>query len=170
MLLLVVFSFLAGVVTVLSPCILPLLPIILASADLENKKKPLGVVIGFISSFTFFTLFLSTIVNLLGISASFLRLLSVVLLATFGLSLVIPQFQSKFEKLFSKFSSFTPNTSNKHGLSGGFLVGLSLGLLWTPCVGPILASVISLALTGDVNTQAFIITFFILLVLLCQCY
>jgi len=79
-------------------------------------------------------------------------------LAGFGLSLLIPKVQVLLELLFSKLASSTPNNSNKHGFSGGLIVGLSLGLLWTPCVGPILASVISLALTGSVNTQAFVIT------------
>ncbi|MFZ5438002.1 MAG: cytochrome c biogenesis protein DipZ [Patescibacteria group bacterium] len=160
MILLIAFAFLAGIVTVLSPCILPLLPIILASADADNKQRPLGVVVGFIASFTFFTLFLSTIVTFLGISASSLRFISIFILATFGLSLLIPKVQALLEILFSKLASSTPTAERKTGFGGGFVVGLSLGLLWTPCVGPILASVISLALTGSVNTQAFLITLF----------
>ena len=158
MILLIAFAFLAGVVTVLSPCILPLLPIILASADSENKQKPLGVVVGFVASFTFFTLFLSTIVSSLGIPASSLRLLSIGILVVFGLSLLIPQVQTKLEVIFSKLANFAPSSQNKTGFSGGVIIGFSLGLLWTPCVGPILASVISLAITGSVNTQAFLIT------------
>lgn len=160
MILLIVFALLAGVVTVLSPCILPLLPIILSSsADTSGKRRPLGVVIGFVSSFTFFTLFLATIVRLTGVSADTLRFVSIAVLATFGLSLLIPQLQFLVEQLFSKLTRFVPQNQGKTGFFGGIIIGLSLGLLWTPCVGPILASVISLAISGSVNTQAVIITF-----------
>lgn len=159
MFLLILFAFLAGVVTVLSPCILPLLPIILSSADGMDKKRPLGVVIGFVASFTFFTLFLSSIVRLSGIPAESLRVVSIIVLAIFGLSLLIPQIQAWIEIFFSRFAGMAASSKKRSGLVGGIIVGLSLGLLWTPCVGPILASVISLAITGTVNSQAFIITF-----------
>ncbi len=158
MFLLITFAFLAGVVTVLSPCILPLLPIILSSSDGVGKQKPLGVVIGFVASFTFFTLFLSTIVRLSGIPGESLRFFSIAVLALFGASLLIPQIQALIEVLFSRFANQMPSAKNRSGFLGGFVIGLSLGLLWTPCVGPILASVISLAITGTVTAQAFLIT------------
>ncbi len=118
----------------------------------------MGVVIGFILSFTFFTLFLSTIVRLSGISADMLRLVSVVVIAGFGASLLIPQFQLVVERLFSKLAGFMPSSQKRTGFGGGLLIGFSVGLLWTPCVGPILASVISLAITGSVTFDAFLIT------------
>lgn len=158
MIILILFAFLAGVVTVLSPCILPLLPVILSSADSKGKSKPLGIIFGFIASFTFFTLFLSSIVALSGVSADSLRLVSVGILGLFGISLVIPQIQVFFERLFSALASKVPTAQGKSGFFGGVVIGLSLGLLWTPCVGPILASVISLSLTGSVSVQAFLIT------------
>ena len=152
------FAFLAGVVTVLSPCILPLLPIILSSANGVGKQKPIGVVIGFVSSFTFFTLFLSIIVKVSGVPADSLRLVSIIVLFLFGLSMLVPIFQKKIEIFFSRFANLVPSGQKKGGLVGGIVVGVSLGLLWTPCVGPILASVISLAITGTVTTEAFLIT------------
>src|SRR3989338_751041 len=105
MILLIAFAFLAGIITVLSPCILPILPIILSSTiggQNTGKSCPIGVVIGFILSFTFFTLFLSTIVRLSGISADALRFVSIFVIAGFGASLLIPQFQMFIEKLFSR--------------------------------------------------------------------
>lgn len=159
MLLLTIFAFLAGVVTILSPCILPLLPIILSSVDGTGRQKPTGVVVGFVASFTFFTLFLSTIVKLSGIPSESLRFLSIVVIALFGASLLIPQVQLYTERLFSRLSALMPSRQQKPGFWGGVVIGLSLGLLWTPCVGPILASVISLAITGTVTAQAFVITF-----------
>lgn len=165
MILLILFAFLAGIVTILSPCILPILPIVLSSTiggQGTNKRRPFGVVLGFIFSFTFFTLFLSTIVNISGISADSIRLFSVIIIALFGASLLIPQFQLWMEKLFSVLTRLIPqknqNPNSKHGFFEGFMIGLSIGLLWTPCVGPILASVITLAITGTVNSSAVIIT------------
>ena len=92
------------------------------------------------------------------ISADSLRMLSVVTIFLFGLTLIVPQAQIAIEKLFSKLASRANTSQEKHGLWGGIIIGLSLGLVWTPCVGPILAAVISLALTGSVNLQAAIIT------------
>lgn len=168
MILLVAFAFLAGIVTILSPCILPILPIILSSSvggKEIGKSRPFGVVLGFIASFTFFTLFLSTIVRLSGIPADSLRFLSVIIIAGFGVSFLIPRFQAMLERMFSSLARFAPQRSSttgmpagRQGFGSGVLIGLSLGLLWTPCVGPILASVISLAIIGTVTFDAFIIT------------
>jgi cytochrome c biogenesis protein CcdA/thiol-disulfide isomerase/thioredoxin len=161
MFLLIAFAFLAGVVTILSPCILPILPIILSSTvgGVETgKSKPLGIVTGFIVSFTFFTLFLSTLVSALGVNADLLRILSVVFIAGLGVSMLIPSVQVKLEILLSGLASRTPRKSNAAGFWGGILIGLSLGLLWTPCVGPILASVITLAISGAVTIDALVIT------------
>lgn len=161
MVFLIFFAFLAGIVTILSPCILPVLPIILSSSigtTEIGKARPFGVITGFILSFTFFTLFLSTIVRLSGIPADTLRIVSVVVIGLFGVTMLIPKFQYYTEVLFSRLSQFLPQSQNRTGFGGGLLIGLSLGLLWTPCVGPILASVISLALTGSVNLDAVFIT------------
>jgi len=160
MLILYSFAFFAGIVTILSPCILPILPVILSSSipGTASRRRPYGIVTGFILSFTFFTLFLSTLVKLFGIPADSLRTLSVVVIAGFGISLLVPRIQMFIEQLFSRLASVVPSTTGKTGFGGGVLIGLSLGLLWTPCVGPILASVISLAITGIVTTDAFFIT------------
>jgi cytochrome c biogenesis protein CcdA len=160
MILLVFFAFLAGVVTILSPCILPILPIILSSTIggvYVGKSRPLGVVTGFILSFTFFTLFLSAIVSTTGISASSLRLISVFVIGGFGLTLLVPKFQTLVEMLFAKLSGFVPSGQTGSGFGTGLVIGISIGLLWTPCVGPILASVITLAITGAVSLNAFYI-------------
>lgn len=158
MLLLVFYAFIAGIVTILSPCILPVLPIVLSGSVGGGKQKPFGVISGFILSFTLFTLFLTAIVQATGISSDALRTVSIIIVALFGTTLFLPQFQVLTERLFSKVSGLLPVGKTGTGFTGGFLIGLSLGLVWTPCVGPILASVISLALTGSVNGAAFFIT------------
>ncbi|HLL60698.1 MAG TPA: cytochrome c biogenesis protein CcdA [Candidatus Nitrosocosmicus sp.] len=158
MFLLILFAFLAGIVTILSPCILPILPIVLSGSVSNDRKKPFGIVTGFVLSFTFFTLFLTTIVKATGISSDILRNVAVVVIILFGLSLIIPQAQLFMERMISKLSAISPKSQNKSGFSGGVLIGLSLGLIWAPCVGPILASVITLAATSQVNAAAFFIT------------
>ncbi len=158
---LLLFAFLAGIVTILSPCILPLLPIILSSSVTGSKKYPWGVVTGFILSFTFFTLFLTAVVDATGLSANFVRTLAIVVVFGFGLVLVVPKLQVLFEIFASKLATKGQKIQSKSdhaGFKSGCFVGLSLGLVWTPCVGPILASVISLALVGAANSQAVFIT------------
>lgn len=113
---------------------------------------------GFILSFTFFTLFLSSIVKQFGIPSDTLRNFSVIVIALFGLSLLIPRIQLWTEGLFARVANLIPSSAGKTGFGGGVVIGLSLGLLWTPCVGPILASVISLAITGTVTSDAFYLT------------
>jgi cytochrome c biogenesis protein CcdA/thiol-disulfide isomerase/thioredoxin len=158
MILLIAFAFLAGIITILSPCILPILPIVLSGSVGDGHKKPQGIVLGFIMSFTFFTLFLSAIVRATGLSADALRSVSIVIILVFGISLLLPQFQVLMEKLFSKLSGKFALQKQGDGFGGGVLIGLSLGLIWTPCVGPILASVITLAATSSVSLSAVFIT------------
>ncbi len=149
------FAFLSGIVTILSPCILPVLPIIL-SGSLGGKRKPLGVVTGFVFSFSLFTLILSTLVQNLKIPPDTLRLTAVIIIVVFGLILFIPFLQQQFEILASRLVS-RKKGSPKNGFGGGLLTGASLGLLWTPCVGPIMASVISLAVSQQVDGGAVLI-------------
>jgi cytochrome c biogenesis protein CcdA len=102
MLILILFAFIAGVVTILSPCILPILPVVLLGSVDGGKRRPFGIVVGFILSFTFFTLFLSLIVRLTGISPDVLRVLSIVTISVFGISLIIPKVQFYVEQAFTK--------------------------------------------------------------------
>lgn len=164
MIILILFAFLAGVVTILSPCILPILPIVLSGSVTGGKKRPLGVITGFVASFTFFTLFLSAIVKATGVSADLIRTVSVIIIATFGTSLLIPKFQVWIEHFFSKLagiasaSQVKATQQTRSDFIAGIFVGISLGLIWTPCVGPILASIITLAATSTVTAGAVLIT------------
>lgn len=157
MLILLVFAFIAGVVTILSPCILPVLPIVLSGSVIGGNRRPLGIVTGFILSFTFFTLFLSAIVRATGLPADSLRFLAILVIGIFGISLLVPKFQAWLETAFSRLANAAP-TNQGTGFVSGFFMGISLGLVWDPCVGPILASIIALALTGTVNGTTFLIT------------
>jgi len=155
MAILLAFSFLSGVVTVLSPCILPVLPIVLSSSAASGKQRPLGVITGLIISFSIFTLLITQIVSLLGLSANALRIIAVSVIGLLGLSMIIP----KLSEIVEKALSFLPRLagSNQHegnGFMPGFITGLSLGLVWAPCAGPILASVTALAATQSLSFAA----------------
>ncbi len=148
-----------GLVTILSPCILPILPIVLAGSVSEGKRRPWGIVAGFVLSFCFFTLSLATLVKLTGISTDVLRGISVVILVLFGLSMIVPALGSLNERFFTSISKFTKiSNTTSQGFGGGFILGLSLGLIWAPCVGPILASVITLAASSSVSLETVFIT------------
>lgn len=156
-----IFAFISGVVTILSPCILPVLPVILAGSVGEEKDrmKPVGIIAGFTISFTFFTLALSALVNLSGISPDILRLIAVTVLVVFGLTMILSFLK---EGLFAALSFLAKINSNSSalqgtGLFGGIVIGISLGIVWTPCVGPIMASVITLASTNNITARAVII-------------
>lgn len=150
------FAFLSGIVTVASPCVLPVLPFLL-SGTIGGRARPYGIIAGFVASFTAFTLFVSSLVAALGISSDALRWVSVMLLLAFGLTLLIPAFHTAFER-FSSQSVNRVSGVKGEGFWGGVLVGSTLGVLWSPCVGPIMASVITLALNNAVTAQAFVVT------------
>lgn len=150
MLLLLGVAFVAGLVTVFSPCVLPVLPVVLGSSVPGGKARPLGVIAGLFISFSVFTLALTEIVALLHLSANFLRFVAIVVIAVLGLSLLIPRWHERIELLLSRLRGPT-STRPRSGWWGGMLTGVSLGLVWVPCAGPILASVTTLAATQQVS-------------------
>jgi cytochrome c biogenesis protein CcdA len=153
------FAFLSGIVTILSPCILPVLPIVL-SGSVGGRGRPFGVIAGFVASFSVFTLALSSLVQVLGIAPDALRAAAVVLILLFGLVMLVPRLRHGFEMVASWLAAKAGRNqaqSKGRGVTGGLLVGASLGLVWTPCVGPIMASVIGLAINQSVDGGAVLI-------------
>lgn len=158
MLVTVGFAFLAGVITVLSPCVLPLLPIILSSGAQEGRARPIGLIIGFVGAFTAATLALSYLVRSLGVPPDLNRILAGAVLILLGLVLAIPFLHRGFERFAGIIASRTPVPKNGSGFGGGLAIGAGLGLAWSPCVGPIMASVITLALNQQVDAGAIAVT------------
>ncbi|NNM66939.1 MAG: cytochrome c biogenesis protein CcdA [Spirochaetales bacterium] len=160
MFVLIVFAFLAGVVTILSPCVLPILPVILSGSIGAGKLRPWGIIVGFIVSFTVFTLTLSAIVQAFHVSADVLRWVAAGLIFVFGVVMVVPQLKDLFLMAATRLTSRATQTPRKKtgGFWSGVVLGFSLGLVWTPCVGPIMASVITLALSQTVDLGAVLIT------------
>lgn len=160
--LLILFAFLAGVVTILSPCTLPVLPALLAVGVGEGRLKPLGMAVGFAFSFTVFTLIASWLVSTLGLPPNFMRGFAVVVLILAGLSLIFPAmgtwFAIKMERVADLGRSLgTQSKKVPSGFFSGFIFGIALGLIWTPCAGPILAAVLSLSATGAVTANLFFV-------------
>lgn len=161
MLLLLLFAFLAGVFTILSPCILPILPAILSAGTLKGTWRPLGIIIGLIVSFTFFTLALTAIVHATGLSANVLRYVAIVIIGLFGLVMLFPFLSNWFAKITTPLANLGQNvqsTGESNGFIGGILFGVALGLLWTPCAGPILAAITTLVATQTVTFSTVLLT------------
>lgn len=158
MLLTIGFAFLAGIITVLSPCVLPLLPVILGSGAQEGRARPIGLIVGFVGTFTAATLALSYLVRSLGVPPDLNRVLAGTVLILLGLVLAIPALHRGFERLAGAFASRAPVPQNGSGFGGGLAIGAGLGLAWSPCVGPIMASVITLALNQQVGVGAVAVT------------
>lgn len=164
MFLLIFFAFLGGVVTVLSPCVLPVLPAILSVSAGQGRLRPLGVILGLICSFIFFTLALTTLVQALGISANILRYIAIGIIALFGVVALIPAMGDRFAVWTGGIANYGSSLQSKTrqfqsgGFWGGWLVGLALGLVWTPCAGPILAAITTLVATQQVTWQVILLT------------
>ncbi len=146
-------AFLAGLVTALAPCILPILPIVLAGGTQQGRWRPWGIIVGVVASFSVFTLTLSWLVTALGLSPNASRTFGILLLFLLGGLMLVPAALEKFESWVSSRLSQSGTPKERHGFGGGFMLGLSLGAVWTPCAGPLLASVITLASNGEIGGQ-----------------
>ena len=148
MALLMLFALVAGAGTALSPCVLPILPAILAAGVTGDRRRPLGVVTGLALSFTFATVALVYVINALGLPNGFARDLAIVVLFAFGISLLIPPIGDRVEAFASRLAP-GPARFRGDGFGSGMIVGASLGLVYAPCAGPILAGVIVVSAAQD---------------------
>ncbi len=148
MALLMLFALVAGAGTALSPCVLPILPAILSAGVTGGRRRPLGVVTGLALSFTFATVALVYVINALGLPNGFARDLAIVVLFAFGISLLIPPVGDRMEAFASRIAP-GPARFRGDGFGSGFVVGASLGLVYAPCAGPILAGVIVVSAAQD---------------------
>jgi cytochrome c biogenesis protein CcdA len=137
--------------------VLPLLPVILAGASQEGRSRPIGMILGFVGTFTVVTLALSFLVRTLHVSPDINRIIAGVVLVLLGLVLAVPQLSLQFERFAGGLAGRAPAAAGS-GFGGGLVIGAGLGLAWTPCVGPIMASVITLALNQEVDAGAILVT------------
>jgi len=139
-------AFFAGIVSVLSPCILPVIPAVFAYSTGRGKFRPLAIISGLSLSFTCMGIITSIFGATLTAYLGYLNIFAEFLLITMGISLL---FDLNTFNIFGNFSSLA--NSKREGLLGGFLLGISLGIVWLPCVGPVLGSILTMvAVSGEI--------------------
>ena len=144
-------AYVAGLVTILSPCVLPLLPIVLGGALNAHRYGPLALAAGLIVSFTGFGLLIATVGINMGLTTEMFGKIAASVMIVFGIILLSSTLQQRFAAaaeaatsgLNNRMAAFTPQT-----LQGQGVLGLLLGAVWTPCVGPTLGAAIALAAQG----------------------
>jgi cytochrome c biogenesis protein CcdA/thiol-disulfide isomerase/thioredoxin len=151
MALLIIFGFVAGAATAVSPCVVPVLPIVLSAGATGGRRKPFGVVTGLVFSFTFTLFALVYVISALGLPNELLRDIAIVVLFVFGVILLIPPLAARVEGFASRFTSRVGVNNRGDGFWPGFGLGLSLGVLYAPCAGPILAAVLTTSASQSFN-------------------
>ncbi len=158
MILLFLFAFLSGMVMILAPCIWPILPIILSSGT-GGERRPLGIVTGLVVSFSIFTLLFSYILSVVPLHPDTFRLIAALLIALLGLTMLVPALGQLLDVWIGRFSHMSGGVvSKKQGFKGGFVAGAALGVVWSPCAGPILATVGTLAATQSLSLPLVLVT------------
>lgn len=146
------FAYLAGVLTLINPCVLPILPVVLAGALQASRAGPLALAAGLSVAFVTLGLGVAAFGRALGISQDGIALAGAVLMIAFGLVMLVPRAGSAFALATGGMASAADgqlDAVDRSGLRGQFIGGLLLGAVWVPCVGPTLGGAISLASTGD---------------------
>ena len=147
----------AGMLTTLSPCVLPILPIVLIGALGQRRWGPVALIGGMVLSFTALGLLVPGTARALDIPSDFIRSTSAVLLMLFGLVLLSTALQNRFAALSAPLSNAMNNVAGTfapQGVQGQFLLGALLGAIWTPCSGPTLGAAITLAASGETVLKA----------------
>ena len=155
-----IFGYIAGLLTLLNPCVLPVLPIILIAALNQHRLGPIALCAGLSITFVSLGLFIASLGPALGIDDTVVSKTASVLMILFGLTLLVPSFSRSFALAAGGASSTLANRTagfDGHGLSGQFLTGILLGAVWSPCIGPTLGGAIALASEGNNITWAALI-------------
>ncbi len=143
-------ALMAGVLSILSPCVWPLVPIVMASSSNSGKKGQFALAMGLSVAFALAGGVLTFILFSLGLSPEVLRWFGAVMLVLMGISLLIPEVAHWLSLILTK---LTPEQRTQHNAQDGafnqFMIGMMLGLVWLPCVGPTLGAAIALASLGQ---------------------
>jgi cytochrome c biogenesis protein CcdA/thiol-disulfide isomerase/thioredoxin len=153
---LLVVAFLGGLITGISPCIVPVLPVVVAGGSTgASWRRPVLIIAGLVVSFSLTVLLGSAILSALGLPQDFLYWLGISLLLVLALGLIVPAIGNWVERPFSRLGS-----SRYARSGGGFVLGLSLGLVFVPCAGPVLAAISVASANHRVNASLLAVTLF----------
>ncbi len=147
-----IFGYLAGLLTLINPCVLPVLPIVLATALQASRLGPLALAAGMSLSFVTLGLGVTLLSRVLPITQEDIANAGAVLMIGFGLVLLVPRFSESFATATAGFSARADaglDDVDRSGLTGQFIGGALLGAVWSPCIGPTLGGAISLASQGQ---------------------
>lgn len=150
------FAFVAGLLSILSPCVLPILPVVFGAAAARSRLGPAALAAGIALSFTLAGLLIATAGFAIGLDAGVLRYVAALLLIAVGLVLLVPRLEARFAFVSGRAGSALGGLSNRfavEGARGQFLLGLALGAVWSPCVGPTLGAASLLAAQGRALSQ-----------------
>ncbi len=149
----------AGLATFLSPCVLPLVPVVLATSTTTGRRRPLGVALGLALTFVVFTLAASRVLAALDLPQDLLHTIAILLLAAAGLVLVLPSLGAWAGRVFEPLATRASGKLRMgDGFGSGLLLGAALSVVWTPCAGPILAAVTALAAEHHLSGELVLIT------------
>lgn len=146
-----VLSFVAGVLSILSPCVLPILPLILGAAASKQKFGPVALAAGLATSFVAIGLFVATLGFSIGLDADLLRRAAAILMVAIGLVLMVPRWSARVAVASGPIANWADSRLGDwrgESLSGPFWTGVLLGAVWSPCVGPTLGAASLLAAQG----------------------
>ncbi len=155
---LLIIAFVAGMFSVLTPCILPVLPALLVVSDGQGKARVFGIVVGVVVSFCIAILALTAIVDALGVPPDVLRYVAAAMLLVFALILLVPRLDEKFQMAAQSVVRLAPTQHQGNGFGPGVLAGATLGLVWAPCAGPILAGINSSIAVEGLSSKAVVAT------------
>ena len=147
-----IFAYLAGLLTLINPCVLPVLPIVLVSALNANRFGPIALAAGMSVSFVTFGVFVTAFGASIGLTQDTLAQIGAVMMVLFGVVLLVPMLSSRFEMATAGMAGSADaqmNQIDNSGLKGQFIGGLLLGAVWSPCIGPTLGRAIALASQGE---------------------
>ncbi len=142
------FAFVAGILTILAPCTLPVVPLVLGASSTGGRRRILGIFVGFGGAFVIVTVVLASVLAGAGLTTDRLRVASALFLALVGLTLALAPIGRWTERRLAPWAQLGTRLVGEQsadGFVGGIVLGGSIGLLWAPCVGPIMAGVIAVA-------------------------
>jgi cytochrome c biogenesis protein CcdA len=147
-----IFAYLAGLLTLINPCVLPVLPIVLVSALNANRFGPVALAAGMSVSFVTFGVLVTAFGASIGLTQDTLAQICAMMMVLFGVVLLVPVLSSRFEMATAGMAGGADarmSQLDSSGLRGQFIGGLLLGAVWSPCIGPTLGGAIALASQGQ---------------------